>query len=94
LSAANMIGVLLYVAFVVQFAAAVNVTVDLGYARYKGKDIGNGVYRWAGMRYARSVSRVDGMRFTAPQEPLDEQNLVTVDASNVCIGTILLSDYC
>lgn len=69
-----------------QFAAAVNVTVDLGYARYKGKDLDNGVHRWAGMRYARSVSRVDGLRFTAPQEPLVEQNEVITDATKVCVA--------
>jgi hypothetical protein len=80
-----MIGVLLYVALLLQLAAAVNVTVDLGYARYRGKEIGNNVTRWAGMRYARSVSRVDGLRFTAPQEPLEESNKVTSDASKVCI---------
>lgn len=85
-----MIGVLLYVALLLQLAAAANVTVDLGYARYRGKDIGNGIHRWAGMRYARSVSRVDGARFTAPQEPLEEVNKVTTDASKfgpLCIGT-------
>jgi hypothetical protein len=81
----NMIGLLLYVAALLQLAAAVNVTVDLGYARYRGKEIGNGVSRWAGMRYARSVSRVDGLRFTAPQEPLEEPNKVTTDASKVSI---------
>ncbi|KAL1647926.1 hypothetical protein SLS61_007194 [Didymella pomorum] len=78
-----MIGLLLYVATLLQLAAAVNVTVDLGYARYRGKDIGNGVVRWAGMRYARSVSRVDGLRFTAPQEPLEEPNKF----GPLCIGT-------
>ncbi|KAJ4330667.1 hypothetical protein N0V95_010017 [Ascochyta clinopodiicola] len=85
-----MIGLLLYVALLLQLAVAVNVTVDLGYARYRGKDIGNGVHRWAGMRYARSVSRVDGLRFTAPQEPLEELNKVTTDATTfgpLCIGT-------
>jgi hypothetical protein len=81
-----MIRVLLYVALLVQLVAAVNITVDLGYARYRGKDIGKGVYRWAGMRYARSVSRVDGLRFTAPQEPLEEQNKVTSDASKVSVA--------
>lgn len=84
-----MVGVLLYAALyvtlLIQSAIAVNITVDLGYARYRGKDIGNGVYRWAGMRYARSVSRVDGLRFTAPQEPLEESNKVTSDASKVRI---------
>lgn len=80
-----MVGVLLCAALLLQLAQAVNVTVDLGYARYRGKDIGNGVHRWAGMRYARSVSRVDGLRFTAPQEPLEESNKVTTDASKVSI---------
>ncbi len=78
-----MLGLLLYVALLLQAAAAVDLTIDLGYARYKGKDIGGGIYRWAGMRYARSVSRVDGLRFTAPQEPLEELNKVTTDASQV-----------
>jgi hypothetical protein len=80
-----MIGLLVYVALLLQAAAAVNVTVDLGYARYRGKDVGNGIHRWAGMRYARSVSRVDGLRFTAPQEPLEEANKVTTDASKVSV---------
>lgn len=78
-----MFGLLLCAALLLQIAAAMNMTVDLGYARYRGKDIGNGVHRWAGMRYARSVSRVDALRFTAPQEPLDEPNKVTIDASKV-----------
>lgn len=77
-----MLLLLLCAAFLFNFSVALNETVDLGYARYRGKDIGNGVLRWAGMRYARSVSRVDGLRFTAPQDPLDERNIV--DATKVC----------
>ncbi|KAH7392494.1 Alpha/Beta hydrolase protein [Pyrenochaeta sp. MPI-SDFR-AT-0127] len=83
-----MLHLLLCAALFAQYAVAVNETVDLGYARYQGKDIGNGVLRWAGMRYARSVSRVDGLRFTAPQDPLHEPNVV--DASKfgpLCIGS-------
>ena len=79
---------LLCAAFVFQHAVALNETVNLGYARYRGKDIGNGVMRWSGMRYARSVSRVDGLRFTAPQDPIDERNVV--DATKfgpLCIGS-------
>lgn len=68
-------------ALFVQSVVALNETIDLGYAKYRGKDIGNGVLRWAGMRYARSVSRVDGLRFTAPQDPIDERTVV--DASTV-----------
>jgi hypothetical protein len=69
--------------------AAVNITVDLGYAKYRGKDIGAGVHRWAGMRYARSVSRVEGLRFTAPQDPLEERNVV--DATEVRPPSLTLS---
>jgi carboxylesterase type B len=79
---------LLCVVLLLQHAAALNETIDLGYARYRGKDIGNGVMRWAGMRYARSVSRVDGLRFTAPQDPLEERGII--DATKfgaLCIGS-------
>jgi carboxylesterase type B len=83
-----MLHLLLCAAFVFQYAVALNETVDLGYAKYRGKDIGNGVMRWAGMRYARSPSRVDGLRFTAPQDPLPEGTVV--DATQfgpLCIGS-------
>jgi hypothetical protein len=76
-----MLHQLLCAAFFFQYAVALNKTINLGYAKYRGKDIGNGVLRWAGMRYARSVSRVNGLRFTAPQDPPDERNVV--DASKV-----------
>ena len=76
-----MMRLLLYTTLFLQNAAALNEIIDLGYAKYQGKEIGNGVIRWAGMRYARSVSRVDGLRFTAPQDPIDERNVV--DASKV-----------
>jgi hypothetical protein len=76
-----MLRLLLYTTLFFQYVVALNETIDLGYAKYRGKDIGSGVLRWAGMRYARSVSRVDGLRFTAPQDPIDERNVV--DASKV-----------
>ncbi|KAF1836829.1 alpha/beta-hydrolase [Decorospora gaudefroyi] len=83
-----MLSLLLYAALFAQYAAAMNTLIDLGYAKYRGKNIGNGILRWTGMRYARSVSRVDGLRFTAPQDPIDERNIV--DATQfgpLCIGT-------
>lgn len=83
-----MLHFLLCAAYIFQSVAALNATIDLGYARYRGKDIGNGVFRWAGMRYARSVSRVDGLRFTAPQDPLNERNVVDATAFGpLCIGS-------
>lgn len=91
-----MLHLLLFAALLLQHASALNDTIDLGYAKYRGKDIGNGVMRWAGMRYARSVSRVDGLRFTAPQDPIDERNVV--DATKfgpLCIGsgTVLNAEF-
>jgi carboxylesterase type B len=83
-----MLRLLLCATFIFQYAIALDSTIDLGYARYRGKDIGNGVMRWAGMRYARSTSRVDGLRFTAPQDPTEERDVV--DAANfgpLCIGS-------
>jgi len=71
----------LLLALCVQRVAAVGLVVDLGYAKYRGSEQGDGVSRWAGMRYARSASRVDGMRFRAPQDPLPVKG--TVNATEV-----------
>jgi hypothetical protein len=71
-----MFRLLLCAALFFQHALALQQTIDLGYAKYRGKDIGNGVIRWAGMRYARSPSRLEGLRFTAPQDPKEERDVV------------------
>lgn len=91
-----MLYLLLLAALILQHASALDETLDLGYAKYRGKNIGNGVMRWAGMRYARSVSRIDGLRFAAPQDPIDERN--AVDATKfgpLCIGsgTVLDAEF-
>lgn len=83
-----MLRLLLFAAFLWQYAAALTETIDLGYAKYRGTTVANGVMRWAGMRYARSVSRTEGLRFAAPQDPINERNVV--DATKfgpLCIGT-------
>jgi carboxylesterase type B len=76
-----MFRLLLCAALSFQYALALKETIDLGYAKYRGKDIGNGVIRWAGMRYAQNPSRLEGLRFTAPQDPKDERDVV--DATKV-----------
>lgn len=76
-----MLRLLLCVAFFLHSALALDEVVDLGYAKYRGKSIGNGVMRWAGMRFARSPSLQEGLRFAAPQDPVKENG--TVDASSV-----------
>ncbi|CAN9183315.1 hypothetical protein AA0112_g10425 [Alternaria arborescens] len=83
-----MFRLLLCVALLFQHALALQETIDLGYAKYRGKDLGNGVIRWAGMRYARNPSRVEGLRFTAPQDPKDESGVVNATKFGpLCIGT-------
>ncbi|KAF2749234.1 alpha/beta-hydrolase [Sporormia fimetaria CBS 119925] len=70
---------------------ALDTVVDLGYAQYRGAPIGDGsTIQWAGMRYARSVSRTEGMRFAAAQDPVPEPSGTIVDATQfgpICIGT-------
>jgi carboxylesterase type B len=70
-------------ALCVQQIAAVGLVVDLGYSKYRGSEVGDGISRWAGVRYARSASRVDGMRFMAPQDPLPVKG--TVNATEVSL---------
>jgi hypothetical protein len=85
-----MFRLLLCVALLFQQALALQETIDLGYAKYRGKDLGSGVIRWAGMRYARNPSRVEGLRFTAPQDPKDESGVVNatkVFKTRSCLST-------
>ncbi|CAI6265465.1 unnamed protein product [Periconia digitata] len=66
---------------------SVETVVDLGYAKYRGNS-SDGVSVWAGMRYARNPSRVDGMRFAAPQDPQPVQGVVNATQFGaICIGT-------
>lgn len=94
LNRSQMLLLLLYLlACCLRQSVAVQEVVDLGYAKYRGLDFGNGVTRWAGMRYARSTSRLDGLRFTAPQDPLDIEGVV--NATEVCapLFTMALPDH-
>ncbi|KAL2794075.1 Alpha/Beta hydrolase protein [Aspergillus keveii] len=51
------------------FAAVLarEVVVDLGYARYRGEALSNGVAQWLGIRYA--APPLGALRFSAPQDP-------------------------
>lgn len=80
---------LVLLAFCVRRILAVPLVVDLGYTKYRGQELGNGISRWLGMRYARSASRVDGMRFAAPQDPLSVNGIV--NATDVRDSTEALS---
>ena len=74
-------------AFCVRDIVAVDTLVDLGYAKYQGTALPNGITQWLGMRYASPVSRVDGMRFAAPQDP--PANSSIQEASSVSISSFL-----
>ncbi|KAJ4022015.1 hypothetical protein NW752_000787 [Fusarium irregulare] len=58
---------------------AVAPIVDLSYSKYKGKDVGNGVTQWLGMRYA--APPVGALRFMPPQDPSRSRKVK--DASKV-----------
>lgn len=48
-------------------ACAVQPLVDLGYSRFLGSALPNGVSQWLGMRYA--APPLGNLRFRAPQDP-------------------------
>ncbi|KAH7193209.1 Alpha/Beta hydrolase protein [Fusarium flagelliforme] len=54
-------------ALLLTLVSAVAPAVDLSYSKYKGKDVGNGVTQWLGMRYA--APPVGALRFMPPQDP-------------------------
>ena len=60
---------------------AVRPLVDLGYARYEGISLSNGVSQWLGMRFA--APPLGNLRFRAPADPL-HNNSITV-AAEVCL---------
>ncbi|KAM0372435.1 hypothetical protein ACHAPY_009455 [Fusarium culmorum] len=57
----------LILALLLTLVTAVDPVVDVSYSRYKGKDNGNGVTSWLGMRYA--APPIGDLRFMPPQDP-------------------------
>lgn len=56
-------------------------TIDLGYNRYQGVTLRNGVEQYLRMRYAKAP--VHDLRFRAPEDP--EKNSKLLDASSVSV---------
>lgn len=51
--------------------------IDLGYTRYQGTDLDNGITQWLGMRYA--APPIGDLRFRAPQDPIFDWNVNDAD---------------
>ncbi|KAH9217163.1 Alpha/Beta hydrolase protein [Leptodontidium sp. 2 PMI_412] len=47
--------------------SSIPLTVDLGYSKYQGSNVENGVTQWLGIRYA--AAPVGDLRFRAPRDP-------------------------
>lgn len=68
-------------------ASARKAVVDLGYTKYQGHELSNGIVQWLGMRYA--APPVGQLRFAAPQDPLPTQGVQ--EASKVDMQSNLMS---
>lgn len=58
--------------------------IDLGYSKYQGTDLQNGVNQWLGIRYA--AAPIGDLRFTAPQDPAPKNTVQT--ATKVCFASL------
>ena len=64
----------------IDLACAVKPVVDVGYTRYRGTELSNGITQWLGMRYA--APPLGNLRFRAPADP--PVNSTTQNANKVC----------
>lgn len=62
--------------------SSIPLTVDLGYSKYQGSNVENGVTQWLGIRYA--AAPVGDLRFRAPRDPTANTTLQI--ANKVCIS--------
>jgi cholinesterase len=51
--------------------------IDLGYTKYQGTDLSNGVSQWLGMRYA--APPLGDLRFRAPKDPIADSKVNDAD---------------
>ena len=61
----------------IQCVSAINPLVDLGYSRYQGVQLQNGITQWLGLRFAAPPT--GALRFAAPQDPLHNDTLQIAD---------------
>jgi hypothetical protein len=63
-------------------ASKSSLVVDLGYSKYQGTNLGNGVSQWLGIRYA--APPLGDLRFRAPRDPIVNHTLQV--ANKVCVN--------
>ena len=67
--------------------AANDLIVDLGYAKYHGVTLENGITQWVGMRFA--APPLGNLRFRAPADPLSEEGVIDAYTVSVHLYTTL-----
>ena len=73
--------------FFILSALAQDAVVDLGYSKYEGRVLSNGIVQWLGMRYA--APPVGDLRFAAPQDPESESEATVSTSSAINDGATL-----
>lgn len=63
-------------------ATAVKPLVDLGYSKYEGQELGNGVTEWLAVRYA--APPLGDLRFSPPQDPLHNDAIQNATVVSEC----------
>ncbi|KAK7415645.1 hypothetical protein QQZ08_012285 [Neonectria magnoliae] len=65
---------------------AVKPLVNLGYSKYKGKELDKGVTQWLAIRYA--AAPLGNLRFSSPQDPVHQDTVQDAsDWGQICIAT-------
>jgi hypothetical protein len=67
----------------VAVVGAVEPLVDVGYSKYQGVSLENGVTQWLGVRYA--APPVGDLRFAAPQDPLKHKTTIVADTVSLTV---------
>ena len=69
--------------------SANDLVVDLGYAKYRGVALENGITQWVRMRFA--APPLGSLRFRAPADPLPEEGVIDAFTVSTHLLYIMLS---
>ena len=73
LAVASMLAIFYLVSLFAALGSAVGPIIDLGYSKYEGTALGNGVSQWLGIRFA--APPLGSLRFRAPADPIHNETL-------------------